>query len=309
MAPPPAWPNSGLKPLVSTENSVMASTEGVRKAVSTTSALRFVFTEMPSRVAPNAPPCPPPRTTLPPLPLASAITCTRSNTLRIAPPTTSGSLSICSLDTLVVIFASSVWTALFTATTLTDSASAPGVSVTSTRAAAPGGDADALDPRRLEPHDRGLQAVDARRQAGDAVGAGVGREHGGRRVGGGVDHLHRDAGDHGARRVLHDAGDAAALGLRRRGRGGSDDQDRTEQEPHTLDEHDVLRGRAFPGHAARPAADQLNRLAREAARSYTDQLRKSPAHIDLTRLPREPPGTVAPGHLTLRRWRAARYWS
>ena len=54
MAPPPAWPNSGLKPLVSTANSVIASTDGVRNAVSTVSALRFVFTEMPSSVAPNA---------------------------------------------------------------------------------------------------------------------------------------------------------------------------------------------------------------------------------------------------------------
>ena len=55
MAPPPACPNSGLKPLVSTENSVMASTDGVKNAVSTVSAFRFVFTEMPSNVAPKAP--------------------------------------------------------------------------------------------------------------------------------------------------------------------------------------------------------------------------------------------------------------
>ena len=46
---------SGLKPFVSTENSVIASTDGVKNAVSTVSALRFVFTEIPSKVAPKAP--------------------------------------------------------------------------------------------------------------------------------------------------------------------------------------------------------------------------------------------------------------
>ena len=34
MLPPPAWPNSGLNPLVSTWNSVIASSDGVRNAVS-----------------------------------------------------------------------------------------------------------------------------------------------------------------------------------------------------------------------------------------------------------------------------------
>ena len=113
MAPPPACPNSGLKPLVSTENSVIASTEGVRNAVSTTSALRLVFTEMPSSVAPNAPPWPPPKDTFVPLPFASGTVDTRSKTLRIAPPTTSGSLSISSLEIFVETLASSVCISVF----------------------------------------------------------------------------------------------------------------------------------------------------------------------------------------------------
>ena len=101
ITPPPAWPNSGLKPLVSTENSVIASSDGVRNAVSVVSALRFVFTDTPSSVAPNAPPCPPPSDTLPPLPRASGTVEIRSNGLRIAPPTTSGSSSISLFETAV----------------------------------------------------------------------------------------------------------------------------------------------------------------------------------------------------------------
>ena len=146
MAPPPACPNSGLKPLVSTENSVMASTEGVRNAVSVVSALRFVLTEMPSSVAPNAPPCPPPRTTFPPLPFASGTVDTRSKTLRIAPPTTSGSLSMSSFDMFVETFASSVCINVWSATTLTDSETAPRLSVRSIRAVAP---ATSLTPSTL----------------------------------------------------------------------------------------------------------------------------------------------------------------
>ena len=108
MLPPPAWPNSGLKPLVSTENSVIASSDGVRNAVSPVSALRLVLTEMPSSVAPNAPPWPPPRETLAPVPFASGTVAMRSKGLRIAPPTTSGSSSIRWLDTVVATLASSV---------------------------------------------------------------------------------------------------------------------------------------------------------------------------------------------------------
>ena len=45
MTPPPAWPYSALKPLVSTENSVSASTEGVLRAASAVSPERLVPTE------------------------------------------------------------------------------------------------------------------------------------------------------------------------------------------------------------------------------------------------------------------------
>jgi hypothetical protein len=141
MPPPPAWPNSGLKPLVSTANSVIASSDGVRNAVSVMSAWRLVLTETPSSVAPNAPPCPPPSETAvfptPPPVFASATVEIRSNGLRIAPPTTSGSSSISRFETAVATLASSVCSVLFSATTLTDSVIAPRFSVTSTRAVAP----------------------------------------------------------------------------------------------------------------------------------------------------------------------------
>ena len=62
---------------------------------------------------------------------------TRSNTLRIAPPTTSGSWSISSFEILVDTFASSVCTSVFSATTFTESEMAPRFRVTSIRAVAP----------------------------------------------------------------------------------------------------------------------------------------------------------------------------
>ncbi len=136
MPPPPACPNSGLKPFVSTANSVIASSEGVRKAVSVVSALRFVLTEMPSSVAPNDPPWPPPSAAWP-LPRASGTVAIRSKGLRIAPPTTSGSSSINSLETFVDTLALSVWIAAFSATTFTDSAIDPRSMETSTRADPP----------------------------------------------------------------------------------------------------------------------------------------------------------------------------
>src|SRR5262245_40823500 len=137
MLPPPAWPNSGLNPLVSTWNSVIASSDGVRNAVSTVSPCRLVLTEMPSSVAPNDPPCPPPSDVVLPLPRASGTVVNRSKGLRIAPPTTSGSSSIRRFDTVVATFASSVCTTAFSATTSTDSLTEPRFNVTSTRAVVP----------------------------------------------------------------------------------------------------------------------------------------------------------------------------
>ena len=141
MPPPPAWPNSGLKPLVSTANSVIASRDGVRNAVSVISACRLVLTDTPSRVAPNAPPWPPPSDTavapIPPPVFASATVEIRSNGLRIAPPTTSGSSSISRFETVVAIFASSVCSVVLSATTFTASVIAPRFNDTSIRVVAP----------------------------------------------------------------------------------------------------------------------------------------------------------------------------
>ena len=52
MTPPPAWPYSALKPLVSTVNSVIASTEGALEATQVFCRAREVSTETPSRVVP-----------------------------------------------------------------------------------------------------------------------------------------------------------------------------------------------------------------------------------------------------------------
>ena len=92
---------------------------------------------MPSRVAPNEPPCPPPSDVVLPLPRASGTVASRSNGLRIAPPTTSGSSSMSRFDTVVATFASSVDTTALSATTRTDSLTEPRFSVTSTRAVVP----------------------------------------------------------------------------------------------------------------------------------------------------------------------------
>jgi hypothetical protein len=105
------------------------------------SACRLVLTDTPSRVAPNAPPCPPPSDTAvfptPPPVFASGTVEMRSNGLRIAPPTTSGSSSMSRFDTDVATFASSVCSVEFSATTFTSSVIAPRLSVTSTRAVNP----------------------------------------------------------------------------------------------------------------------------------------------------------------------------
>lgn len=61
----------------------------------------------------------------------------RSNGLRIAPPTTSGSSSMSRLDTVVATFASSVEIVWVSVTTFTDSVTDPRFSVTSTRAVVP----------------------------------------------------------------------------------------------------------------------------------------------------------------------------
>ena len=116
----------------------MASSEGVRNAVSAVSALRFVFTDTPSSVAPNAPPCPPPSDTLPPLPRASGTVEIRSNGLRIAPPTTSGSSSIRRFETAVTLLASSECSGVVSTTTFTSLVTPPGVSARSTRTVPPG---------------------------------------------------------------------------------------------------------------------------------------------------------------------------
>ncbi len=73
---------------------------------------------------------------LPPT-FASGTVVTRSNTLRIAPPTTSGRWSIIWFDMLVETFASSLWSRAFLASTFTVSVTAPGFRITSMRAVAP----------------------------------------------------------------------------------------------------------------------------------------------------------------------------
>ena len=73
----------------------------------------------------------------PPPVFASGMVEIRSNGLRIAPPTTSGSSSISRFDTAVATLASSVCSVVLSATTFTDSLIAPRFNATSTRAVAP----------------------------------------------------------------------------------------------------------------------------------------------------------------------------
>ena len=65
-APPPAWPNSALKPLVSTANSVMASTDGELSVVhSRCSNGAPGVADTPSTDRSQPPSWPPPMTMLP----------------------------------------------------------------------------------------------------------------------------------------------------------------------------------------------------------------------------------------------------
>jgi hypothetical protein len=74
---------------------------------------------------------------IPPPVFASATVEIRSNGLRIAPPTTSGSSSMSLFGTVVATFASSVWSVVLSATTFTVSVIAPRFIDTSIRVVAP----------------------------------------------------------------------------------------------------------------------------------------------------------------------------
>src|ERR1700686_4321211 len=107
MTPPEACPNSALYPLVSTENSVMASREGWLYWTITVYCARGLFDETPSSWVPYAAACPPPsaQPVVPPRFLASDVSDARSKLLRIWPLTTRGSWSTRVLFTEVDITA------------------------------------------------------------------------------------------------------------------------------------------------------------------------------------------------------------
>ena len=173
-----------------------------------------------------------------PLPRASGTVLSRSNGLRIAPPTTSGSSSIRRFDTVVATFASSVDTTAFSATTFTDSVTEPRLKRdvdASGRARVQG---DAFDLRRLETLQRRLDPIRAGRQVRRAVVARLGRHDVGRGVGAGVDDGDRHAGHCGLRRIHDDAGDRAAFGLRERCERKSENDSRNERRRKALEAHD-----------------------------------------------------------------------
>ena len=190
---------------------------------------------MPSSVAPNAPPWPPPSDVVLPLPRASGTVLSKSNGLRIAPPTTSGSSSMRRFDTVVATFASSVDTTAFSATTSTDSLTEPRFSVTSTRAVVP---AFRVIPSTFDvwnPCSRRLDAIRAGRQVRRAVAAGVGRHDVGRGVRAGIDDGDRHARHRGLRRIHDDAGNRAAFGLRERCERKSENDSRNERRRQALE--------------------------------------------------------------------------
>ena len=92
------------------------SSEGVLSEAHCVEPKREVAADAPSSVMPHAPPCPPPMAKFAPAPeveslfgaLASGVRTAKSNGLRTAPETTSGSSSISLVATLAEIFAVSV---------------------------------------------------------------------------------------------------------------------------------------------------------------------------------------------------------
>ena len=143
-APPPAWPNSALKPLVSTANSVMASTDGELSVVQRRCSNGAPgVADTPSTVRSQPPSWPPPITMLPRAPspllpvLASGAIRLRSSGDRSWPPTTSGRSWMNLLLIAVVTLTLSVWIWRASADTVTASLSPPIASVPSTRSVAP----------------------------------------------------------------------------------------------------------------------------------------------------------------------------
>src|SRR5579885_2634639 len=138
MAPPPAFPYSALKPLVSTVNSVSAPSEGVLVATQEFDSARVVLAEMPSRLTPKLAACPPPIwKLLSPKFFDSGVRIARSNGLRRLPPTTVGR-SPMSLSVMTVwLLALSVWSATASALTSMACVEAPTSSDTSLRTFAP----------------------------------------------------------------------------------------------------------------------------------------------------------------------------
>ena len=177
--------------------------------------------------------------TPPPL-LASATVEIRSNGLRIAPPTTSGSSSISRFDTAVAIFASSVCSVVFSATTFTVSAMEPRFNATSTRAVAP---AVRMMPWMIEVR-KPCSVASMRYVPGGRLVALKLPESDETTFRGevrpGVDHLDRHAGDGRLRLIGHHSGDGAAFGLSeghdRKGKKAGDDE--TKDEAHEA--HDFL---------------------------------------------------------------------
>src|SRR5256884_8936833 len=96
-------------PLVSTVNSVTASSDGALEDTQLTCSARDVLAEIPSSVVPYAAACPPPRRNpvSPPTFFDSGVRAARSNGLRNAPPTTKGNWSTILLVTVALVFASS----------------------------------------------------------------------------------------------------------------------------------------------------------------------------------------------------------
>src|SRR5271157_1718006 len=139
MVPPEAWPDSALKPLPSTLNSVRASTDGENLVAASDWSAPFLPPAMdePSSATPKAL-FPPPMWYVPlPLP-TSGVDSAMSKGLREAPFTKTGSESTRNADTVVDTLPFSVCTICAAALTSTLCDTAPTSSATSTPADPPG---------------------------------------------------------------------------------------------------------------------------------------------------------------------------
>ena len=214
MTPPPAWPYSALKPLVSTVNSVSASTRGrVERGFGRVAGAVGADAVAVERGVPRRPPARRRCESLWPEPRASGTTATRLNGLRMAPPTTSGSSSTSLFCTCVETLALSVCTVAAAADHFHLFGNLAELKLRVEAHGGGRGDDHVLLHEPLEARRGDLDPVDAGQQVGGIVLARAGGDSLQHGVGVALDNRELRPGHGCARRIRDNAGDVPALAL------------------------------------------------------------------------------------------------